>query len=335
MNEVIAGVRMTGSSIGGRMTNRDVSAQFQASIVIESQHLGLARISQRMGRDSDVVSVTDSASTASARWSMCLNLPSGSHPGTDGLDLALSRLGRPFAERAGSLAAEGCRVELRVHQLLKGSEWETGLWLSRAALRWLDAAGAAFGLQQRMEVTPGDDTDERSSLRASLIIESESIGVAHISAAVGRAPDRSHERGAVSRWSTRPRTSSRWCIDLDWPSDMRSGIEGLSFALAELDRGVAEGAGALSRSGANVMLDLCQDIHEDTLAHGIRLSRDAISWLATAGAELSLDQYVNGRYITGVLEDTDLASARIVTPEGWAIEAKVERQRIEARWRRA
>lgn len=321
------------------MTAHDLDAQFRASIVIDSEVLGLERLNERMGRSSDVASATSALAgaspTASTHWSIGLSWPEGSHPGTDGLDRALATLGWRLAERAGALAAEGCRVELRVHQVLNGTEGETGVGLSRGALQWLDTAGASFDLHQHVGGKPGEESGRRPSvLIAALTIESEVADVAHISAAVGREPDSSYEIGEIGRWTQRPRTTSRWTLDLDWPTALRPGVEGLSFAITSLGSRLAEGASTLSHSGATVLLGLYQDLSADPWGHGIRLSRDAIGWLVTAGADLDIDQYAHGQYIAGVLDETDLVAARVITPEEWAVEAKEERRRIEERWRR-
>lgn len=98
--------------------------------------------------------------------------------------------------------------------------------------------------------------------------------------------------------------------------------------------GAEAGAAQLAHRGAVVSLDLHQKLSDDPRSHDVDLSSRAIRWLANAGAEIDIDQYAHGHVIHGVLEEIDLAHARILTPEQLDLEMAAERKRNEERWAR-
>jgi len=314
----------------------------RAWFVIESDEFDVAWISAHMKRDSVLtppaasMSWTDE-SRASASWAIELRWPEEMHPGGEGLDLALAGLGWSFAERAGALAARGCRTELRMQQELSRNPWTTGMGLSRGAVEWLRVAGASLALAQQVEAVSIADQDEDPRggvLGASIIIRSDAETLAHITQTVGQEPDKGYERGSVRSPGRHARTTTSWCLDVHLPAHSRPGAEGLSRAVEALDDALAAGAAQLAHKDAVVSLDLYQDLSDDRHSHGVYLSSRAIRWLANAGAEIDIDQYVHGHVIHGVLEEIDLAHARIVTPEQLDLEMAAERKRNEERWAR-
>jgi hypothetical protein len=62
--------------------------------------------------------------------------------------------------------------------------------------------------------------------------------------------------------------------------------------------GAEAGAAQLAHRGAVVSLDLHQKFSDDPRSHDVYLSSRAIRWLANAGAEIDIDQYVPGMSFT-------------------------------------
>ena len=134
-----------------------MSRVIKAALVVESRELSLGQISAGMGRRPD--SGYERGSLSSLRkvprawtsWEIELHWPREVHGGSEGLATAIESLGRPVAERAATLAAQGCDVVLSVCQELADDPASTGLHLTPDAIKWLATAGATFSVDQYVE----------------------------------------------------------------------------------------------------------------------------------------------------------------------------------------
>ena len=128
--------------------------------------------------------------------------------------------------------------------------------------------------------------------KAALVVQSRDLSLEEISAAMARPHDSGYERGSISPLRKVPRGWSSWETELRWPDDVHAGTEGLSTAIESLGLPTAERAGALAAQGCEVVISVRQDLVDDPASVGLYLTPEAVSLLATAGAAVSVDQYV-------------------------------------------
>ncbi len=129
-------------------------------------------------------------------------------------------------------------------------------------------------------------------LRASLVVQSRELTLAEISAPMGRQPDQGHDRGSLAPVRGVSREWSTWSVDLQWPSDLHGGTAGLAFAIEALGPELAERAGRLAARGCDVVISVRQEMADVPTPLGLHLTAGAIRWLALAGADVDIDQYL-------------------------------------------
>lgn len=72
---------------------------------------------------------------------------------------------------------------------------------------------------------------------------------------------------------------------------MHGGTEGISRSILAMGDELADRLAALKQYGCVVVVSIAQEI-EDEASLGVSFSEGAVSWLARAGAGISIDQYV-------------------------------------------
>lgn len=129
---------------------------------------------------------------------------------------------------------------------------------------------------------------------AKLVVTSGRLRLSEITEALGGEPDESYDIGSSS--TSRPdhvRNHAEWLLDLRIERTRVPGAFGLPNALEGLSDELAARLGALSSDGCHVVLRVLQEMSaDDSSTHGLFLSRAAVRWLARAGAEVDVDQYV-------------------------------------------
>lgn len=130
-------------------------------------------------------------------------------------------------------------------------------------------------------------------MTAALVVQSRNLSLDEISESMGRPPDFGYERGSLSPLGKVPREATSWSLELTWPSEVHSGTEGLAMAIESLGLPVAERAARLAARGCEIVLSVCQELADDPASVGLHLPPSAISWIATAGASVDIDQYVD------------------------------------------
>lgn len=130
-------------------------------------------------------------------------------------------------------------------------------------------------------------------LRAYLNIASDDLDPDRITAVFGRKPDRTWYRRSPVRAGPSVHDRHSWALDLVSPGLDHFGIHELSEAITSLGDDLASGCLALGRRRATVTLQIVQEVggEEDHESQGIHLTRDAVAWLAAAGARVDIDQY--------------------------------------------
>jgi hypothetical protein len=128
---------------------------------------------------------------------------------------------------------------------------------------------------------------------AYLSVESDNIRPDDITTTLGRVPDSTRERGSPRRTGRGVYDCHKWRLDLAVPGRDHFGTEELSTAIVGLGADVAAGCRSLRHQGADITLQIVQEVRgdDDTQARGLHLTHDAIAWLLAAGAELDIDQY--------------------------------------------
>ncbi len=129
-------------------------------------------------------------------------------------------------------------------------------------------------------------------VRASLVVQSREFTLAEISAVMGRQPDQGYDRGSVAPVRGMPREWSTWSVVLRWPSDLHAGTAGLAFAIDALGPALAERAGKLAAGACDVVVSVRQELADVPTSLGLHLTAGAIRWLALAGADVDIDQYL-------------------------------------------
>ncbi len=89
-----------------------------------------------------------------------------------------------------------------------------------------------------------------------------------------------------------PREWSTWSVVLRWPSDLHAGTAGLAFAIDALGPALAERAGKLAAGACDVVVSVRQELADVPTSLGLHLTAGAIRWLALAGADVDIDQYL-------------------------------------------
>jgi Domain of unknown function (DUF4279) len=134
------------------------------------------------------------------------------------------------------------------------------------------------------------DTDKNYAYISvtSLILDPE-----RVTEICGLTPDEAFHLGDNSQIRGRTKTFHHWARYLDVVEGVHLGTEGLSKALEELGVESAKRFKLVSEAGGEVTCAFVQKVHGDTdfWATGIHLSASALEWLATAQAELDIDQY--------------------------------------------
>lgn len=130
-------------------------------------------------------------------------------------------------------------------------------------------------------------------IKATLCVDSRDLSTSQISEVLGRAPDTAHERGSLSPLRKVPREESCWELELALPPEVHDGTEGLAAAIEALGRPLAQRLAELDSLGCWVVVSVIQELTDDSVTHGLHLTPGAIGWLATAGAILEVDQYVD------------------------------------------
>jgi len=130
-------------------------------------------------------------------------------------------------------------------------------------------------------------------ITASLDVSSLSVTPTEVTSILRLEPDAVVFMGMPSRLAGHSYPRNLWRKSLVIADNLHAGTEGISQALVALGTELAERLAILSGQGASIALDLVQKVvgETDTQSTGILLSVDAMKWLATAHAELSIDQY--------------------------------------------
>lgn len=143
-------------------------SRFEARISITSTEFDLRSIEKRLGVLSDASGASKgdwSRSRADhvypwSSWRKKLSWSCDSHPGTEGLDHALSSLSMELADSIHGLVSDGCEAGLTILQELgdESNGWDCGFYLGVDALDWLVRARVSIGIDQY--VLSEDDGDE-------------------------------------------------------------------------------------------------------------------------------------------------------------------------------
>ncbi|MEV5675153.1 DUF4279 domain-containing protein [Streptomyces sp. NPDC052164] len=143
-----------------------------------------------------------------------------------------------------------------------------------------------------MSRTDGQSPSEPFRMYVRVI--SESLRPHEIDARLGIRADRSYARGTRKRPQSRPYGHTGWQRHVPAPGP-GARPEDLERIVLGWGDAFARALGELSDSGdADVSLVMVQSIHDldDGMAKGIALGAPLIAWLATARADLDIDQYV-------------------------------------------
>lgn len=130
-------------------------------------------------------------------------------------------------------------------------------------------------------------------IKASLVVQSRELTLADISKAMGRLPDDGYDRGSLAPVRRFPRQWTSWSAELAWSHDVHGGTEGLATAIEGLGQQLAERAAMLTLRGCDVVISVHQELTDTPESLGMHLTSGAIRWLATAGAALDIDQYLD------------------------------------------
>jgi hypothetical protein len=128
--------------------------------------------------------------------------------------------------------------------------------------------------------------------RAYLAVQSETHTFVELRDFLGCEDAVGYERGSVARFSRRVRPESSWTIDLVTEAGVHAGTEGLSAAIDDLGDELAQRLRSLRSQGCSVLMVAVQELSQDARSRGLELSLSALTWLASAGARLIVDQYV-------------------------------------------
>lgn len=140
-------------------------------------------------------------------------------------------------------------------------------------------------------------------LYAYIAVHSETLTLSEMEEALGRSArpgePGTHGLGGYSIGDLVGRSGkvaekSRWERPVVMPDE---GLEGIDFApaVAALGVALADAIGDLVAGGACARLVVVQEMHEsrrDNADQGFVLEAGAVAWMARAGADLDLDQYV-------------------------------------------
>lgn len=143
-------------------------SRFEAKVSVMSTELDLKTIELRLGVPSEAsgVSIGDWSRWRPDHaypwswWKKDLHWSSDSHPGTDGLDEAVTALSADLADSICQLVREGCEASLTILQELgdDSNGWDCGFYLGVEALDWLVRARVSIVIDQY--VLSEDDDDE-------------------------------------------------------------------------------------------------------------------------------------------------------------------------------
>ena len=130
-------------------------------------------------------------------------------------------------------------------------------------------------------------------IRAYLNIASDDLDPDRITEMLGRSPDRTWRRRSPVRPMPSVHDRHSWALDLAAPGIDHFGLQELSAAITGLGDDFAARCMELRKHSATVTLQVVQEVtgDEDHESQGIHLTHDALVWLATAGAEVDIDQY--------------------------------------------
>lgn len=128
----------------------------ESRLIVTSSEFRLNEITERVGRAPD--GGHDIGDRSKIRpdhiydwtlWEVNLPCEQGSHPGTEGLTLAIERLGVALATRVAGLVEDGCKATISVVQELRDMDPDTtGLYLSPEALQWMARARVQLDVDQ-------------------------------------------------------------------------------------------------------------------------------------------------------------------------------------------
>jgi len=131
---------------------------------------------------------------------------------------------------------------------------------------------------------------------AELSVSSNDLTLGDLEERVGRVSGPAgYSRGDPSGVSGgAPRARSCWTEKLALEPGRHPGTAALDLAILGLDTGLADRLAQCKRDGCEVVLGIFQRIPvgDQGLATGLHLSAESLSWLARAGAEIDVDQYV-------------------------------------------
>jgi hypothetical protein len=131
---------------------------------------------------------------------------------------------------------------------------------------------------------------------AELSVSSTDLTLGDLEGRLGRVSGPAgYSRGDPSGVSGRaPRARSCWAEKLALEPDRHPGTEALDLAIFGLDAGLADRLAQCRRDGCVVVLGILQRIPvgDQRWATGLHLSAASLTWLARAGAEIDVDQYV-------------------------------------------
>jgi hypothetical protein len=135
---------------------------------------------------------------------------------------------------------------------------------------------------------------DRAVFTASLVVTSGVLTFDELSELLGRA-DAGWARGDLG-FQGRVREWTRWELRLPLDPGDHAGTAGLDRSIAGLGNELAARLASLVRADCTVRLSVVQEflVGDTGDATGLHLSASSLAWLASAGAELDVDQYVVG-----------------------------------------
>jgi hypothetical protein len=130
-------------------------------------------------------------------------------------------------------------------------------------------------------------------IKAALVVQSRDLTLAEISVAMAREPDDGYDRGSLSPVGHVIRPWASWSMDLGLSRKTHGGTDGLAAAIESLGEPVARRAATLVARSCEVVVSVSQEVADDPDLVGLHLSAGAIRWMASAGASIAVDQYID------------------------------------------
>ncbi|WP_390228615.1 DUF4279 domain-containing protein [Gryllotalpicola reticulitermitis] len=128
----------------------------------------------------------------------------------------------------------------------------------------------------------------------TLIVQTSALAMEELVRHLGREPSRGSRKGGEVG-AGRVRRATIWQLTLHAPTGVHMGLDGINDALSVLGLDFAARLGAIPDPGAEVVLQIVQSVEDDPLdehTSNFYFSQDTVRWLATAGADVTITQYL-------------------------------------------